>query len=96
MVLDKSKTEKGLKKKGFTECENRSDDHKTYELIKDGRMILWTKLSHGSKSDLGDPLIALMSRQCRLSKKDFMDLINCPLSKEEYFDILGISDSKNI
>lgn len=44
-----------------------------------------TMISHGSSyKSLGDDLLAKMARQCRLAKKDFLDLVNCPLSREQY------------
>ena len=84
MVLDKNKAYKNLKKKGFVDSENKSVDHKYLELFHEGKLILYTKVSHGSKSDLDDYLIKQMSTQCKLSKQDFADLVNCPLSEKEY------------
>jgi len=88
MVLDGNKTYKSLKKKGFQDSLTKSDDHKYLELIHEGKLILYTKLSHGSKKDLGAYLIAQMAGQCKLSKHDFMDLVNCPLSKDKYIEKL--------
>lgn len=84
MVLDKSKAYKNLKKKGFIDSDNHSPDHKYLEFYFEGRLILYTKLSHGSKKDLDDYLIKQMSSQCKLDKKNFADLVNCPLSEEQY------------
>ena len=84
MVLDKNKAYKNLKKKGFVDSENKSVDHKYLELFHEGKLILYTKVSHGSKSDLDDYLIKQMSTQCKISKQDFADLVNCPLSEKEY------------
>lgn len=88
MTLDKKKTYKNLKKKGFIDSANKSNDHKYLELFHEGKLILYTKLSHGSRNDLGDFLIKQMSSQCKLSKTQFADLVNCPLSQDEYFEIL--------
>ena len=88
MVLDKNKAYKNLKKKGFIDSIDHSNDHKYLEFFYNGKMILYTKLSHGSKNDLDDYLIKQMSSQCKLSKQDFADLVNCPLSKEKYIEIL--------
>jgi len=44
--------------------------------------------SHGNTKDLGDSLIAQMSRQIGLSKGKFLDLVDCPLSREQYDSIL--------
>lgn len=47
-------------------------------------LILFTKFSHGSTSDIGIKLIKQMADQCKLGIKDFQNLANCPLSKEDY------------
>ena len=88
MVLDGKKAYKNLKKKGFEDSKSHSNDHKYLEYHYEGKMILYTKLSHGSKKDLNNFLIKQMSTQCKLSKQDFADLVNCPLSAEKYVDKL--------
>jgi hypothetical protein len=85
MVLDKSKTYKNLKKKGFIDSINKSNDHLYLELFFEGKLVLYTKVSHGSTKDIGKSLISQMAKQCKLSTPDFLDLANCPLSQEEYF-----------
>lgn len=93
MVLDKKKAYKNLKKKGFTDSINHSGDHKYLEFHHNGKMILYTKVSNGSIKDIGDYLIKQMSSQCKLTKNDFADLVNCPLSATEYLLILeGIGE----
>lgn len=86
-VLDTKRTYKNLKKKGFSDSENKSVDHRYLELFYNDKFVLHTKISHGSK-DIGDHLIKQMSVQCHLDKNEFMDLSNCPLSKEDFFKIL--------
>ena len=86
-VLDAKKTYKNLLKKGFDDAQHKSADHKWLELFYDGKLILHTKVSHG-ENDLGNFLIRQMSYQCKLSKDEFTDLVNCPMSKKQYFDIL--------
>ncbi len=82
-TLDAKQTYKNLKKKGFEDAPSCSDDHKYLEFRHKGKVILYTKLSHGKK-EIGEPLIGQMKRQCKLEKSDFMDLVSCPLSLEEY------------
>lgn len=85
MVLDKAKTEKGLRKKGFVNAKDKSVDHIYLSYEVDGVSLCHTKLSRGNSSkDLSNDLIKYMAQQCRLSKKDFLDLVNCPLSQAEY------------
>jgi hypothetical protein len=44
-----------------------------------------TKMSRGAKYKiLTDNLLAQMSKQCKLSKTDFLNLVDCPLTREEY------------
>lgn len=42
-----------------------------------------TMISHGER-ELQDFLLAKMARQCRLSRADFLALVDCPLSRAEY------------
>lgn len=87
-ALDPKKTYQNLKKKGFIDSINKSVDHKRLDLFHEGKLVTCTKVSHG-KGDIGDYLIKRMSVQCKLDKKEFIDLVNCPLSKEDYLEILG-------
>jgi len=41
------------------------------------------KISHGEK-EIDDNLLSIMARQVKLTKKLFIDLIDCPLSEEQY------------
>lgn len=83
-VLDAKKTHQNLLSKGFVSGKG---DHKFLEYYYNGKFILHTKISHGEK-ELEGFHIGMMSRQCKLDKKSFMDLANCPLSAESYIDIL--------
>ena len=42
-----------------------------------------THVSHGSK-EVGDSLIGQMAKQLRLSKANFVDLVECPMGHDEY------------
>lgn len=86
MALDKNKALKSLKKKGFV--ERPYCDHIVLEYWNNQTVIAKTKLSHGSKKDLDAYLIKQMAIQCKLSKNEFADLVNCPLSEERYREIL--------
>ncbi len=78
-------TVKNLKKKGFVEV---AGDHRYLEFMYQGKVVFHTKVSHGSKKDLDDFLIKQMSVQCKLDKKQFLDLARCPLSKAAYMELL--------
>jgi hypothetical protein len=83
-VLDSKDVHKSLLKKGFVESNSH---HKMYEYYYDGKFILHTHASHNGQ-DIDDYLIAKMKSQCKLDKKQFIDLIKCPLTKERYIEIL--------
>lgn len=75
----------GLTQKGFQAKEN---DHTFLHLFVDGRKTaVYTKVSHGEK-EIGDKLLGLMARQIRLSRREFLDLIECPLSHDAYIVLL--------
>ena len=85
---------RSLCKKGF-ECK-RDADHVQYILYINGlKTRVRTKMSHG-ENEISDDLILKMSRQVKLSKPKFMDLINCPLSKDEYRRILEESNEVDV
>jgi hypothetical protein len=75
----------GLQKKGF---QSRDNDHRFLHLWVDNhKTSIYTKISHGER-DIGDNLLGLMARQIRLTRRQFLDLVDCPLSEEEYVGIL--------
>lgn len=75
-----------LTKKGFE--ENSARDHRYFFYKHNGkRTIIKTKMSHG-KSEIGNPLISKMARDVKLSKDEFIRLINCTLSGSEYYEII--------
>lgn len=72
-----------LARKGF---QKKMGDHNffIYHRLSDNKKTsVFTKTSHGS-SEIGDSLLGKMATQCRLSKADFLDLIDCPLEREPY------------
>jgi predicted RNA binding protein YcfA (HicA-like mRNA interferase family) len=84
-AISTKNTVKNLKKKGFVEI---AGDHRYLEFMHQGKVVLHTKVSHGSKKDLDEYLIKQMSVQCKLDKKQFLDLARCPLSKEAYLALI--------
>jgi len=73
-----------LQRKGFR-CDP-SGDHVRYFF---GDTHVNTKMSHGmGGSSLGDDLLSRMARQLRLTKKQFLALIDCPLDESGYRAIL--------
>jgi predicted RNA binding protein YcfA (HicA-like mRNA interferase family) len=86
-VRAKRDVEVALKKKGFKQDEG--DHHWFFFWTADGKKTtVRTKTSHGSTKDLGDGLLKEMARQVRVSKVQFLDLIDCPMSREQYQQLL--------
>lgn len=86
-AIDSQKTYRNLKKKGFIDSTNKSSDHKYLELFHNNKLVLHTKISHGNE-DIRNPLIRMMSFQCKLTKSEFLDLAKCPITKKKYLEIL--------
>ena len=78
-----------LQRKGF--FRDSDGDHVHYYLLRSTgeRTSVKTKISHGMQgSTICAKLIGLMARQLRLTKKQFLDLIDYPLDEEGYRTIL--------
>jgi len=75
---------RALQRKGFR--KSNSDHLKfIYFSISGRKTSVVTKISHGSgHKEISDENLARMARQCRLSRAEFDDLIDCPLSREEF------------
>lgn len=74
-----------LQRKGFHLVQR---DHAYFQLYVDGKKTpIYTKVSHGER-EIHDSLLGAMSRQLRLSKGQFGELVECPLSEAEYVGIL--------
>lgn len=88
MSLPKRKVEQSLSAKGFEVDE--SDHHRfVYYTTKGKLTTIRTKTSHSKKmKDIGDPLVGAMAKQVRLTRDQFVNLINCPLSRREYERLL--------
>ena len=88
MPRDRDSVETGLKAKGF---ELTPGKHRRWTLwTLDGRKTqVHTMTSHGSGyKSLDDSLLGQMARQCRLSKSQFLDLVDCPLSRQDFESVL--------
>lgn len=86
--LDPKKVHRNLKSKGFRKARNKATDHHWLEFYHEGRFVTYTRVSHGSKKGIHKHLISQMACQCKLTRKQFLDLANCPMSKEKYIEIL--------
>jgi len=88
MTRSKKDVEKGLRRKGFVEQDG---DHHffIYHTLGGQESHVFTKTSHSPKyKNLSSDLIGKMAHQCKLNKKQFLGLVDCPLSRETYEEIL--------
>lgn len=86
MPRKKNVVENALTKKGFRALES----HHTMLFFYDEngrRTSIKTKVSHGHK-EISDPILGQMARQCKLARRDFLNLIDCSLSQSGYEEIL--------
>ena len=88
MQRDKYQLECSLERKGFQKQE-RHHHFFIYFTIDGKKTNIRTKTSHTQKrKTIGNPLLKEISRQCCLTKSQFLDLIDCPLNREQYEKIL--------
>jgi hypothetical protein len=83
MPRDKREIETGLAAKGF---EQRTTDHNyfIYRALDGKKSMAKTKVSLGKGFDIDDSLLSQMARQCGVTKKLFLDLVDCPLQRPDY------------
>lgn len=89
MALQKRKVVSALTKKGFEKDNEGHHVYLRYRFLNGGKSGIRTRVSHGSKSrDLSNHLIARMSQQIKLTKKEFLELISCSMSQCDYEKIV--------
>ena len=94
MPLQTRVVKSGLLRKGFEEQEGK---HKTLRYITtDGTPTsVVTHLSHGSSGkEIQDWVISKMAGQCRVSTRQFKQLVDCTLSSEDYEALLPVEATK--
>ena len=78
----------GLEAKGFVR-KNKAHKVMTYVTRGGVRTSVITHHSHGaSGKDVDDGVVGAMARQCKLTARQFRDLVKCDLSREEYERLL--------
>ena len=87
MPRDKREVEDGLLNKGFLPAKG---DHNflIYHSLAGKKTVVKTKTSHGKGFDIGDALLGEMARQCGVTRKAFLNLVDCPLQRPEYEKLL--------
>lgn len=90
MTRDKADVEASLVKKGFKPTHPGSDHNWFVYTDATGKKAIGarTKTSHGRGCDLDDHLLGQMARQVSLTKKQFLELVDCPLSRYDYEKVL--------
>jgi hypothetical protein len=61
--------------------ERHDSHHRIYRLYLNGQLVARTFISHGQR-ELADFHIGQMAKQMRLSRREFLDAIECPLDRE--------------
>lgn len=89
MQRSKKQIEDAFKAKGFYQDDTH---HHVFIYVRmDGKKTnVRTRTSHSSKmKSIGDPLLGEMAKQCKLSRAEFIKLVDCPLSREDYERCIG-------
>jgi len=73
-----------ITKLGF---ERRDSHHRIYRLYLDGQLAARTFISHGQR-ELTSYHIGQMAKQMRLSRREFLDAVECPLDREAYYTLI--------
>lgn len=95
MPLKHREIRQGLERKGFRLDEGRKHVHFLYEDLAGRLTTTRTMLSHGaSGDDISDPLVGKMARQLGLSRKQFIELVDCSLSRNDFDALQAPSQSK--
>ncbi len=81
--------DRALRKKGFL-CESDGKHIRYFFLLLDGnKSEVCTLMSHGMMgSTIDTNLLSRMARQLRLTKAQFLELIDCTLAAEGYREVL--------
>ncbi len=72
-----------LRRKGFEQSEGDHSYFTYYRTSDQKKTAVFTKVSHG-EVEVDDFLLGKMAQQCKLSKADFLALVDCPLDRAEY------------
>ncbi|HEX4338512.1 MAG TPA: hypothetical protein VH062_21555 [Polyangiaceae bacterium] len=88
MPLERSDIEASLKRKGFVEEDRR---HRFSTLVVGGQKAgITTMTSKGTGyRTLDDSLVGQMAKQLKLTKKQFVELVNCTMTFDEYVALLN-------
>lgn len=77
-----SDVEAGLRRKGFRQVDTHHR-YFVYHTESGLKSRIRTRTSHGGR-DLDLWLLTQMAKQCRVSRSEFLDLVDCPLGQKTY------------
>ena len=84
MQRDRDDIVASLERKGFVK-DGGDHEYFIYWNLAGKKTMKKTKVSRGSSyKSIGDDLLGKMSKQVGLTKKLFIDLVDCPLSRDQY------------
>lgn len=84
MTRERDAIDKALQQKGFQK-ETGDHFHYIYWNLSGKKTMKRTKMSHGSShKTIDDSLLGQMARQVGLTKKSFLELIDCTLDRAGY------------
>ncbi len=88
MPRAKRAIEDALQAKGFMPSEG--DHHFFVYIATNGKKTrARTKTSHTAKmKDVPDNLLSEMAKQCKLTKAQFLELVDCPMNRQRYEQVL--------
>jgi hypothetical protein len=76
-----------LRTKGF-KSERHTGDEIFYLYVGEVKTQIFTKVSHGSSEDIGNPLLRMIKIQLCLDNKEIERFIGCPMEYPEYIETL--------
>jgi hypothetical protein len=88
MPRPRAKVLASLTSKGFAKA---TGDHVmlVFHTVDGRKTSVRTKVSHTPKMrDIPDNLVSQMARQCKLSKEEFLGVVDCPVSRAALEEIL--------
>lgn len=88
MTRDRDDIDAALCRKGFKRDE-RDHHYYIYWNLDGKKTTKRTKMSHGSShKTVGDPLLGVMARQIGLTKRQFLELVDCTLTQKGYEGVI--------
>lgn len=85
-VISKAKLRRLLLALGFE--EERGKHHVFFYFRHEGRIVCYTKISHGSGKDIGQPLLSEVRRQLHMPLDAWERFLEGVLTRDEYLSIL--------